>query len=286
MDDIYKVNIKFSEKPAAVGDEIPARRYRREIGVSPAKLAERNCRDRIGALALFPYVYIISNMGFWKKAISRGLTPSNIICWSFIKCGDSLGSFWGTIRLRLKAPLLGVKLGASVKAHGSVSLVRWPGGEISVGDNVSIISSWKRATSAALAHPTRLRVFGPGAKIEIGYGSQLSGASITARSKLIRIGKGALLGPNCVIVDSDFHRPWPASSRADAPGYENDAPVYIGDYVWIGMNSIILKGVSIGEGAIIGAGSVVSRSIPAYSVACGCPARVTKSVPNPGADRE
>lgn len=225
-------------------------------------------------------------MDFWKKAISRGLSPSNIICWTLIKCGDFLGSLWGTVRLRLKAPLLGVKLGANVKAHGSVALVRWPGGEISVGDNVSIISSWRRATASALAHPTRLRVFGSGAKIEIGDGCQLSGASITARSRLIRLGKGVLLGPNCVIVDSDFHRPWPASSRAEEPGYENDAPVYIGDYAWIGMNSIILKGVSIGEGAIVGAGSVVSRSIPDNCVACGRPARVTKRLPMSVTDPE
>ncbi|MDE5832105.1 MAG: acyltransferase [Desulfovibrio sp.] len=215
-------------------------------------------------------------MKFFRKALARGLTPANTLCWLSIKGGDYLGAAWGTARLRLKASLLGVSLGRKVRAHGTVSLIRWPGGEIEIGDNVSIISSWRRATAAALAHPARLRVFGPGAKIEIGPDCQLSGTSITARSRIIRLGKGVLIGPNCVIVDSDFHSPWPAEARSGSPGYENDAPVSIGDYVWIGMNSIILKGAEIGEGAIIGAGSVVTGNIPACSVACGVPARVVK----------
>ena len=52
--------------------------------------------------------------------------------------------------------------------------------------------------------------------------------------------------------------------------------IVIGDYVWIGGGAIILPGVTIGEGSIIGAGSVVSRDIPPYSVAIGSPAKVIK----------
>ena len=79
-----------------------------------------------------------------------------------------------------------------------------------------------------------------------------------------------------IIVDSDFHAPWPVSERPLNPGLENDRPVRIGDGAWIGMHSIILKGVTIGDGAIIGAGSVVTRDIPANAVACGSPARVVR----------
>ena len=57
---------------------------------------------------------------------------------------------------------------------------------------------------------------------------------------------------------------------------ERDAPVSIGDYAWIGMNCLILKGVSIGEGAMIGAGSVVTRDVPPFCLAAGAPARVLR----------
>lgn len=216
-------------------------------------------------------------MEFLRKARTRGLNMGNIVSWLCHLWLNGFGRLFGTIRLRLKARLLGVRLGRNVTAHGPVGLLRWPGGEISIGDNASLISSWRRATASALAWPCRLRVFGPGARIEIDDGAQLSGASITARSTTIRIGKGVLLAPNCIIVDSDFHAPWPPENRADVPGQENDRGVEIGDYAWIGMGSIILKGVHIGSGAIIGAGSVVTRDVPPNALAAGSPATIRKS---------
>lgn len=214
----------------------------------------------------------------WTKAKARGINRANITSWLCQALMNGFGDFFGTLRLRAKAFLLGARLGQNVRAHGPVCLMRWPGGAIIIGNNVRIISSWRRATACALAFPTRLRVFG-GAAIEIGDDCQLSGASITARSTTIKLGRGVLLAPNCVIVDSDFHAPWPAQKRADSTGYERDAPVSIGDHAWIGMNSIILKGAHIGAGAIIGAGSVVTTDIPANSVACGAPARVMRMNP-------
>ena len=112
--------------------------------------------------------------------------------------------------------------------------------------------------------------------VEIGTDAQLSGTSITARSQRISIGRQVLLAPNCVIVDSDFHAHWPSEARATEPDMERDAPVNIGDYAWIGMNCLILKGVSIGEGAMIGAGSVVTRDVPPFCLAAGAPARVLR----------
>jgi acetyltransferase-like isoleucine patch superfamily enzyme len=57
-------------------------------------------------------------------------------------------------------------------------------------------------------------------------------------------------------------------------------PIKIEDNAWIGINCIILKGVTIGEGAIIGAGSVVTRNVPAWTIAAGNPAKVIKEIPN------
>ena len=214
-----------------------------------------------------------------RRALERGLNPANVISYVCLESMRILGGVWGTARLRLKAFVLGVELGQGVVAHGPVGLLRWPGGCIRIGAGVSLISSWRRATAATIGAPVRLRVFGPGAVIEIVEGAQLTGSAVTARSTRIVIGRKALLAPNCVVVDSDFHAPWPPQERVDKPGYENDAPVVIGDYAWIGMNSLILKGVTIGEGAIVGAGSVVCRDIPPRCLAAGVPARVIRQAP-------
>ncbi|MBD5557746.1 MAG: acyltransferase [Desulfovibrio sp.] len=220
-------------------------------------------------------------MEFFRKALARGLTTANVASWASLEAMRCFGLCFGTLRLRLKARLLGVELGPGVTAHGPVGLLRWPGGRIRIGAGARLISSWRRATACALAWPVRLRVFGPGACIDIGEGAELSGTSITARSTAIRVGRGALIAPNCVIVDSDFHAPWPPEARATEPGLERDAPVSIGDHAWLGMQCIVLKGVSIGEGAIVGAGSVVTRDIPPRTLAAGAPARVIRHLEEP-----
>ena len=184
---------------------------------------------------------------FLKKCLERGLTPANVVSYLSLKFLPLLGVFWGTLRFRVKARFLGIEAGSGIRAHGPVGLMRWPGSHISVGDCVSFISSWRRATAAAISHPVRLRTFYPSSSISIGEGSQLTGASITCRSTSITLGKNVLVGPDVIIVDSDFHAPWPVSERPLNPGLENDRPVRIGDGAWIGMHSIILKGVTIGD---------------------------------------
>lgn len=217
-------------------------------------------------------------MNFIDKARKSGITLPNVISWLCLETGRIWGAFSGTMRFRIKAHLLGIDTGPNIRVHGKVGLLRWPGGSISIGANVSLVSGWRRATAAALAFPVRLRVFGPGASITIGEGSELSGTSITARSCAIIIGRKVLIGPNSIITDSDFHAHWPPEARAASPGYEKDAPVKIGDYAWIGMNCVILKGCSIGSGAIVGAGSVITSDVPENCVACGNPARIVRKM--------
>ena len=89
-----------------------------------------------------------------------------------------------------------------------------------------------------------------------------------------------MIGPNVIIVDSDFHAPWPPEGRLTRPGVENDASVMVGKNVWIGMGSIILKGVTIGDNSIVGAGSVVVNDVPSDSVVAGNPAILRKSYAN------
>jgi acetyltransferase-like isoleucine patch superfamily enzyme len=77
-------------------------------------------------------------------------------------------------------------------------------------------------------------------------------------------------------MDTDGHPLWPPESRWSYPGDEFDADVNIGKNVFVGLNVIILKGVSIGDNSMIAAGSVVNKSIPDNCLAAGIPAIVVK----------
>lgn len=85
----------------------------------------------------------------------------------------------------------------------------------------------------------------------------------------ISIGKNVAISENVTIWDSDAHK----IVKSLTP---MTLPITIGDNVWIGTNAIILKGVTIGNGSIIAAGSVVNKSIPANCLAAGVPAKVVK----------
>src|SRR2546423_14178445 len=128
---------------------------------------------------------------------------------------------------------------------------------------------------------------GENGRSTIGDFTLLNGALIMAEEK-IEIGSFCLVSWNVGIADSDFHPLEPAQRLIDAqalaPYYENrpprpklkTAPVKIGDNVWIGMNAVILKGVTIGENSVVAAGSVVTKSVEPNTVVAGDPAVVVK----------
>ena len=90
----------------------------------------------------------------------------------------------------------------------------------------------------------------------------------------VTFGDNCLLGPNVAIYTAG-HPLHPDSRNS---GYEYGIEVHIGNNVWIGGNSVICPGVTIGDNCVIGAGSVVTKDIPAWSLAAGNPARVIRTI--------
>ena len=138
----------------------------------------------------------------------------------------------------------------------------------------------------------------PHACITIGNNVGMSSPCIWIQERLT-IGNNVNIGGNCMILDTDVHQLDYLARRGDANVNVNDnvnvnenvngndngngaeqmvqtAPVTIEDDVWIGANCQILKGVTIGARSVIGAGSVVTRSIPADCIAAGNPCRIIR----------
>ena len=101
--------------------------------------------------------------------------------------------------------------------------------------------------------------------------------TVIVASKKIRIGHNVMIGGGCTIIDTDFHSM--NYEHWNTPFDEQEMvrqEVVIGNNVFIGMDSLILKGVKIGDGAIIAARSVISKNIPANEIWGGNPAKFIK----------
>jgi len=98
-------------------------------------------------------------------------------------------------------------------------------------------------------------------------------------ARSIRVGQHCYIASGVSIVDQDGHPIDAVERRAGMPTPPDGCkPVVIEDDVWIGFHAIILKGVTIGSRSIVAAGAVVTRDVPADSIAAGNPARVVKSL--------
>jgi acetyltransferase-like isoleucine patch superfamily enzyme len=148
-------------------------------------------------------------------------------------------------------------------------------GSVLIGDHVSCYAGCSFA-------------IGENGKCTVGNFTLLNGALIMAEEK-IDIGSHCLVSWGVGIADSDFHPLEPAQRLVDAqalaPFFKDrpprpklkTAPVKIGDNVWIGMNAVILKGVTIGDNSVVAAGAVVTKSVAPNTIVAGNPAVVVKT---------
>jgi acetyltransferase-like isoleucine patch superfamily enzyme len=149
-------------------------------------------------------------------------------------------------------------------------------GQIDIGDNVTIHNTLRENT-AGIIHKTVL-IAGDGAILRIGDDVGISGAILDARNS-ISVGDRCMLGANCSVFSSDYHPLHPRDRHNRLAEAVQTAPVVLENDVWIGANALILKGVTIGAGSIVAAGSVVAKSVAPGVVVAGNPARVVKVVP-------
>ena len=133
--------------------------------------------------------------------------------------------------------------------------------------------------------------------VNVGDYSVLQDNTIIRCLESIQIGNFTGIADGCLITDNNSHaigaEAWVEHRirvAPDGPGYpglgngweySDSKPVIIGDAVWVGSNSTVLKGVTIGDGAIVARGSMVTKNVPPYTLVAGNPAKVIKSLERP-----
>lgn len=146
--------------------------------------------------------------------------------------------------------------GAGLRAEEGVRIVR-----------LAEPSAVRFGTDVLLAHSVQLHLRDRGALIEIGDGTFVNHRTELVAHERVSIGRDCLLAWDVLVLDSDSH---------SVDGAAPTAPVTIGDRVWIGCRATVLKGVTVGDGAVIAAGSVVVRDVPPRALVAGNPARVVR----------
>ena len=170
-----------------------------------------------------------------------------------------------------------VDIGSGVKAYGAPIISAVGSGKIKIGKRVVLVSSPKY-TALGVSRPVILRLLREGAYISIGDDTGCSGVTICAE-KSVTIGSECLLGADVIITDTDFHQISAFGRRYERSSNKiKSEPVEIGNNVFIGARSIVLKGVRVGDNSVIAAGSIVTKSIPNDVIAAGNPAVIVRSL--------
>ena len=165
---------------------------------------------------------------------------------------------WNVAVLRLSNELLGinVRIGRNAIVGRRVKVEAFDGGEIFLGDSVYISDN--------------VVLQAKGGKIVIGDNTFIGVGCQFVSVGLLQIGSSCLIASYTVINDSN-HGTLRGALISSQP--HRVAPVFIGNDVWLGSHTVVVAGSRIGDGAVLGAVSVVNSNIPSYSIAVGAPAK-------------
>ncbi len=166
-----------------------------------------------------------------------------------------------------------VKHGKKINFWGIAYIVRYPGSSITIGSRCSFRSD-RNSNMIGINRHCMISTHSTAAKIIIGENCGFSGTVIGAKEK-ITFGNDVLCGANTLLTDFDWHGIAPDRRR----NYTGDAKeIIIGNNVFIGYGTVVLKGVTIGDNSVIAANSVVTKNIPANVIAGGNPCKVLKDL--------
>jgi acetyltransferase-like isoleucine patch superfamily enzyme len=161
------------------------------------------------------------------------------------------GSLLSAIRLNRRA---------FISQRGKVKIIKH-NGEIIIENRTAL---WPNIKLSCIGTPGRQAKLKIGARCSIGDRTEIHcGNAVT-------VGDDVIIAWDCTILDRDYH--------ATDAGPEKSVPVRIGNRVWIGCHAIILKGVQIGDGAVVAAGAVVTKNVLQNTLVAGNPARIIRTV--------
>lgn len=189
----------------------------------------------------------------------------NELCCIFMMAYRKLHIVLCNFIMRIVCWLQGVIGGRNLQFRGIALISRFPMSEIRIGNNCNF-NSCDLYNYRGLNHRCIIQTGKPEAKIIIKDNCGFSGCSIVADIEVI-IEENVKAGANVIIGDRDDHEEIYASKPAK---------IHIKKNAWLGMNSVIMKGVTIGENAIVGAGAVVTKDVPDHAIVGGVPAKILK----------
>jgi len=177
---------------------------------------------------------------------------------------------------RAKLRLWGrARLGRGVRIAGRIRVKVSPGGTMRIADGVRFVAGF--ANNPVGSECVNCIFVGPRGSLDIGAGAGLSACTIVCM-EAVTIGPGAYVGGGARIYDTDFHSLDPQVRLHGDDDQVRTAPVAIGAECFVGGYATILKGVRIGDQAVIGAGAVVAGEVPARQIWGGNPARFIREL--------
>jgi acetyltransferase-like isoleucine patch superfamily enzyme len=182
-------------------------------------------------------------------------------------------SAWCTFFNSLTWRAKGAEIKGKVRFFGFAKLHRYPNSIISIGTGCTFRSD-RYSNLIGVNRNCIISTHSSGAIISIGNNCGFSGVSIGCLES-ITIGNDVLVGANVLVTDFDWHDVHPSLRRSSAG---SSKPVVIGNNVFIGVNSVIWKGVTIGDNSVIGANSLVTKDVPANTIYGGNPAKFIKEL--------
>ncbi len=181
---------------------------------------------------------------------------------------------WPAFLWRLEGSVKGVQFQGRCEILGRPILSVAKGARMALGDGVRLYSA-TRANPLGCFQPCVLRALLPGSQLLLSSGVGLS-ATVLCAATSIEVGEGTIFGSGALAIDNDFHVAAGEWEWTDDPKLcgATARPIKVGRGVFVGARAIILKGVTIGDRAVIGAGAVVTKDVPARHLAVGNPAQV------------